>query len=437
MLDLEEEFDPVALGLVEAGGDDEPSEPASLPMLLLLTASSSSDQDPALEEESHPISNERPHAPASRSSSSRIISGYHSADWVPPALINGDRVPKIKSPSPEENYSPIDKSEDVKQTEAASEELPDDPGAKYEGLPVQNGDLSNDMTFSVEPLPDEDPQKYPNGIPSPSLLSTTHATGIEHSALPARSPHIRLVRIRRLGRRASRLGIRIVRLNPLPDTTLALEPVTSNVSQDVSILPEPLPGFQPDFQDHFGIDALEMLTSAAKLRSTSGQHLPIQIRELFPTLSDSAAALGIANALRDEHNLPHLASVKSNRVALRRAIAQMREKLYVELVSALALPSAPTAPDTDDERDEPSEEKPKLSMTPTNLSILARTLPKALPHDKATIHVFLADDHHSVFGEKDGRVVWQGGMGKMIGGDGVGFREKNLSDGLVHVFVDH
>lgn len=113
----------------------------------------------------------------------------------------------------------------------------------------------------------------------------------------------------------------------------------------------------------------------------------------------------------------------------------MRLSLYTELVSALLLPFAPSpTPDTDDEDER--EKRNKISLVPSAAVHMQKALPAAYPNEKYTIKLFLA--HHGVFGEPKGKVVWQDGIGKMVGGDptGPGFRGKISNDGLVHVFVD-
>jgi hypothetical protein len=113
----------------------------------------------------------------------------------------------------------------------------------------------------------------------------------------------------------------------------------------------------------------------------------------------------------------------------------MRLGIYTELVSALILPLAPVpAPDTDDE--EIKEKKKKISLAPSALQYMQKALPAAFPNEKFAIKVFLGN--HDPFGEMKGKVVWQDGIGTMVGGDpmGPGFRGKVSSEGLVHCFVD-
>ena len=276
-----------------------------------------------------------------------------------------------------------------------------------------------------------------NASPSPSILSTSVDNKAIQQLTASRTFQIKLTRVRRPGRRVSRIGIRIVRPRPLPDADYTLEPVVSNDTHNtVDPVPAPVLAFQNDYSASFGNEALDKLVSLAKLNSSSGNQLPVQIRDLFPALNDPVSAVGIANALRGQSGLPTLTPAKSDRIALRRVVAQTREKLYVELASALSLANAPVTLDTEDEDDNRDPVKPNLSMTPTNLDILSRTLPKAFPNEKGSIRAFLADNHEHAYGETEGKVVWQGGVGRMMGGEGVGFREKTISDGIVHILVD-
>jgi hypothetical protein len=205
---------------------------------------------------------------------------------------------------------------------------------------------------------------------------------------------------------------------------------------EVKVEADPLPEtpFQRDLQSTFSRSALLQIEELAKNDNTSGNRLPSHLRDLFPALSDKASAITIANHLRKQLDLP-LLSTKTDSIALIRAVAQMRLGIYTELVSALILPSAPEpAPDTDDE--EKPETKNNISLAPSALVHLHKALPAAFPDDKYAIKLFLGN--HDPFGEMKGKVVWQDGIGTMVGGDpmGPGFRGKISNEGLVHVFVD-
>jgi hypothetical protein len=205
---------------------------------------------------------------------------------------------------------------------------------------------------------------------------------------------------------------------------------------EVKVEADPLPEtlFQRDLQTTFSRSALLQIEELAKNDNTSGNRLPSHLRDLFPALSDKASAITIANHLRKQLDLP-LLSTKTDSIALIRAVAQMRLGIYTELVSALILPSAPEpAPETDDE--EKHEKKKKISLAPSALVHLHKALPAAFPDDKYAIKAFLGN--HDPFGEMKGKVVWQDGIGTMVGGDpmGPGFRGKISNEGLVHVFVD-
>lgn len=205
---------------------------------------------------------------------------------------------------------------------------------------------------------------------------------------------------------------------------------------EVKVEPDLLPetAFQRDLQSTFSRSALLQIQELAKNDNTSGNRLPSHLRDLFPALSDKSSAITIANHLRKQLDLP-LLSTKTDSIALIRAVAQMRLGIYTELVSALILPSAPEpAPEADDE--EKHEKKKKISLAPSALVHLNKALPAAFPDDKYAIKLFLGN--HDPFGEMKGKVVWQDGIGTMVGGDpmGPGFRGKISNEGLIHVFVD-
>jgi len=236
-------------------------------------------------------------------------------------------------------------------------------------------------------------------------------------------------RVKGSSRRRTRY--QVVRHIPKP---VDLEDVVAEV--EVKVEPDLLPetAFQRDLQSTFSRTALLQVQELAKNDNTSGNRLPSHLRDLFPALSDKSSAITIANHLRKQLDLP-LLSTKTDSIALIRAVAQMRLGIYTELVSALILPSAPEpAPETDDE--EKHEKKKKISLAPSALVHLNKALPAAFPDDKYAIKLFLGN--HDPFGEMKGKVVWQDGIGTMVGGDpmGPGFRGKISNEGLIHVFVD-
>jgi hypothetical protein len=209
-----------------------------------------------------------------------------------------------------------------------------------------------------------------------------------------------------------------------PETTVEVEPVPTAATP-----------FQRDIQSSFSHSILEQVVELAKVDNTSGNHLPSQLRDLFPVLSDPAQAVIGANHLRRQLQLP-LLTTKTDKVALRRAVAQMRVAIYTEIVSALMLPLAPTpAPETDDESEK--VKKKKISLVPSALQIMQKALPVAFPEDKYNLKLFIG--HGGILGDTRGKVVWKDGIGQIIGGDpyGPGFRGKVSTDGVVHVFVDH
>jgi hypothetical protein len=202
--------------------------------------------------------------------------------------------------------------------------------------------------------------------------------------------------------------------------------------------------FQNNLVKTFDYSVLSKLETLAKLNNTSGAALPPQLRELFPALANLKTAVHLANDVRTHLDLP-LLSTRTDQVGLRRAVATARERLYVELGAALALPLPPTPLG-----DEPPVDKEgvplklDMSMTPMSLDLLAKKLPASFPADRASIKDFLANRPDNVgaeYGELAHSVVWERGVGRMmekegVGVRGVGFRGNANSNGLVHVFVD-
>jgi hypothetical protein len=250
--------------------------------------------------------------------------------------------------------------------------------------------------------------------------------------MPQRSFEARIVRTKLKGRRGYRRGVRVIRLSS-PNVHVASEvPALKSPTGPLSLTPSSR--LQEQYTAGFTSESLDPLVKAAKLHAATGSHLPAQLRELFEGFANPRDALKIANTVRRAHGQPTLEG-RMNQVQLRRAIAQMREQLYVELVSALSLPSAPQ-PLSDNGDSSNDEVKPTLSLTPYSLNILAGTLPKSFPTEKNLIKTFLADDQ-AAYGEKGSKVVWEGGVGRMLGKDGPGFRGNVTGkDDLCHIFVD-
>jgi hypothetical protein len=247
---------------------------------------------------------------------------------------------------------------------------------------------------------------------------------------PRRRFHVSLHQSRVKGSTRRRTRYQIVRYIERSSNIRGID--QDEVKPEIEVIPDT--PFQRDVQSKLSRSALEQIIELAKIDNTSGNHLPSQLRDIFPALSDPTTAVSLANHLRRQLGLAPL-STKTDRVALRRAVAQMRLGIYTELVSALLIPSAPEpAPDTDDEDER--ERRTKISLAPSAIAHLQKSLPVAFPNEKYTIKLFLA--HHGAFGEPKGKVVWQDGIGKMVGGDpnGPGFRGKISNEGLVHVFVD-
>ena len=242
---------------------------------------------------------------------------------------------------------------------------------------------------------------------------------------------VRRVRVRLATSRRFRPGIRIIQLAAHPDTQAthpSEEQPTPTVEEST---------FRSDFHDVFGLELLDAIEKSAKENVTTGNPLPSYIRDLFPALEDLSTAVNIANTLRGQFDLPLLVNTKQNRIEMIRSIARTRETLYTTLFTALALPLAPVARKRDrgGESDDENDEKRVISLTPTNLEKLAKTLPKSFPRDKHTIKSFMANGGAGAYGEQDGEVVWEGGVGRVVSAEGL-FRSKTTWEGDVHVFVD-
>lgn len=147
--------------------------------------------------------------------------------------------------------------------------------------------------------------------------------------------------------------------------------------------------------------------------------------------------MALINEVRSNLDIP-LLSPRLDRVKLIKALAQMRERLYLELASAFVLPLAPEElpPVSPDEEEE--EDKMSMSMTPSSFDTLSRTLPVAFPSEAKAVKGAL-EGREGLYGE-EGDVVWVGGVGSMKkklkdGEVGLGYRGGD-APGLVHVFVD-
>lgn len=238
------------------------------------------------------------------------------------------------------------------------------------------------------------------------------------------------------GSRRRRIRYRVVhRRAPIGGYAADVEEGAETDEASVEPVSEPPTLFQKQLQTAFSRGALSHVESIARTDNTLGNHLPSQFRDIFTALSDLSISVGIANHLRAQLDLPSL-SMRTDRVALRRAVAQMRLALYTDLVAALVLPHAPQpTPVTDDEDEKANVEK--ISLTPSSLKAMAQTLPNLFPKEKYAIKRFLANDD-APYGERKGKVVWTQGIGKLVGGDpmGPGFRGRTSNEGSVHVFVD-
>ncbi|WVQ99061.1 hypothetical protein IAU59_006193 [Kwoniella sp. CBS 9459] len=367
-----------------------------------------------------------------------IAGSYACADWAPVELVSlgGTRHQEFEITQPSHHI--------VQKESTAPDNL------------VQHGSspVVRDFAEDVPPVTNNDSFHMAGGIPlekaesyvstAPSTESSTTqdpiASGEPHNKRPRL--HVTWVRTRLPGRRRYRTSIRVHRAAAVvpasaetdEETNMTDNEVTSQVSAAVE-RPEPSTQFQRDFADAFGRETLDKIEHQAKLDSTSGNLTPQIIRDLFPALGDIQSATKVANVIRRQMGLPLLSTTKSDKIALRRALAKMRENLYTEMMVALAIPTAPKSVETDDEEDKGV--KKAVTLTPTAMTILGTKMPKVFATEKNLIKAFLANDHEQAYGEKKGRVVWQGGVGRVVGkGDG-GFRGTVNTDGSCHIYVDH
>jgi hypothetical protein len=263
----------------------------------------------------------------------------------------------------------------------------------------------------------------PGGIPSPPIKR-------EYKA--------RLVLDRRPGRKVLRLAIKVTRrrVRARPNSPS----ISSRPPSRCKTPPPPPPSeLTKDFAAAFSHSTLDQLNTYAKAYNTNGHLLPLSLRDFLPSIVDRQNAVQIANEVRQHLHLP-LLSTRTDRVALQKALARMRERLYVELYAGLCLPLAPRpiqleAKGEEGEGDE--VERPSLSLTPSSLHHLSIHLPQVYPHDRAGIRAVFQTG--SEYGEQ-GDVVWQAGVGHMARnkqGGGLGYRGE-LAEGAggVHVFVD-
>ncbi|KAK6903312.1 hypothetical protein I203_108577 [Kwoniella mangroviensis CBS 8507] len=286
--------------------------------------------------------------------------------------------------------------------------------------------------------------------PTDSCLSTITSLGdtasYEETETKPRS-YLKIIRVRIPGSKRYRQAIRVYRPPPsstsIDDTTIDPS-IASALVPEPEIEPEMHSQFQKDIYHTFGKDLIHKIVHQSKLDSTSGATFPSILRDLFLSLSDVHTTLKIVNHMRRQVDLPVLEFRRMNRIELRKLIAKMREGLYIDLVSALILPLAQNNPrkagegkGTDTEFATTDEEKVKVTLTPTNLKIMEKKLPKVFPGEKSLIKSFLSEDHRYAYGETMGHVVWQGGIGKVRGKGEGGFRGKEDLEGDTHIYVDH
>jgi hypothetical protein len=370
---------------------------------------------------------------------------YSSADWLPPTdLSEPESTPiaardKVQLVNPQERPPPEPTTDDgaARSTDDSVEVTRPAPNSRLpNGHPTSNG--PSPVSTRSEPNP-----------------STSSTVSILSGPLPKRD--FRLVQVRLPGRKSHRWAVKARHRCRPPiehaeidviagDDQRALDGAAAlRLDETPEPPPPPLPLdsiVQRDLVAAFGGDRLDKLNRLSKLHNTSGDALPSHVRDLFPALADPLSSISLANDIRTHLDLPHL-SLSTDKVALRRAIATMREKLYVEIAAALVLPLAPPAQEEPqiDEDDLPLKED--MSLTPMSLDHMEKALPKRFPADKAAIRAFLAKVPNNIgaaYGEP-GAVVWERGVGRMAEEPKYewwrrGYHGVVNTDGPVHVFVD-
>ncbi|RXK35226.1 hypothetical protein M231_07529 [Tremella mesenterica] len=125
-------------------------------------------------------------------------------------------------------------------------------------------------------------------------------------------------------------------------------------------------------------------------------------------------------------------STHTDVTALKRTVAHTRQRLYLEIIAALALPDAPLPFSEPDHQFEP---EPRIVLTPSSLNVLRERLPTKFKKDRGVLAAFF--DAGSLYGQTSGEVIWEHGVGRMAGAGG-GFHPEGVdTGGLVHVFLDH
>ncbi|KAK8869497.1 hypothetical protein IAR55_000062 [Kwoniella newhampshirensis] len=421
-LEVEEEFDPSILGLTPvessesaaAADEPKPAEPSTVSFPLV-----------------------QPVTPVTAASNTRFtaldllrsISGsYASANWTPDGHSPARSLPSLSDGDKSQNLAYNGKQNNPNSPPLAVHELqardfaatPGSPCNQLAKIALHSG--GEPTAFDMERT-----ESYESTIPSTNGISP-----------PRSRSHITLVRIRLPGRRHYRTKVKVQRVSlpaAIHDTVTSED--DGGLTSDAPSYPEPATQFQRDLLSVYGHEALEKLEYQAKLDSTSGNQVPSVIRDLFPALADPMSAIRIANVFRRRLELPTLAyTQKLDKLALRRAIARMRDSLYIEMAAAMTLPLAP--PPSEETGDEANgNAKQTVTMTPSSLHIMATRMPSVFPAEKTLLKAFLADDFRQAYGEKQGKVVWQGGVGRLRGKGEGGYKGDLDASGLCHIYVDH
>lgn len=358
----------------------------------------------------------------------RSLAGGEELPVVLDLLINGkdslSSAPITATPGPEIGSGVAGGAAEVKERPVDPEAIVPDPA---QGKSVRIAEIAMSRTASAT-------SGVMTGTDTLSTLQSV-TSRVEKARGKPRTYKARLVLDRRPGRKVHRLAIHITRRPPPTHNQVNGLGNSRRPSQPRTPPPPPPPSdLTKDFAAAFSRETLDQLNANAKAYNTSGHLLPLVLRDFLPSIVDRQNAVQIANEVRQHLHLPLLSS-RTDRVALQKALARMRERLYVELYAGLCLPLAPKPIEKQDEAEE--VERPSLSLTSSSLHHLIVNIPYYFPQDRTGVKAVFQKGLE--YGEA-GDVVWKAGVGHMARGkpgSGIGYRgELGEGEGGVHVFVD-
>lgn len=327
------------------------------------------------------------------------IGSYSSADWFPKNLSRSDSHQQDDS---------IEASGTLRRAALVNDiAIGDDLHLLSDGSPASIDVLHGNETDASLPPPS-------TSVPR---RSTSKAYRIQR-------------RLERIGRGTKYIQTRLV--PNLHNERCKIRPTSPQQPVD----PSPSPNtFLADLYSRFP-GAVKLIEAATRHHNATGELLPPHVLPLFERLIDPKEAITAANIIRGHFDLPTLGQ-PTDQIALRRAMARTRERLYGEIASALILPEAPPPGPASVNGDEDQEiQKPLVQLTTFSLEVMKQRLPIKFGKDKAAIRAFLSNPEDA-YGEQAGQVVWERGVGSIKGAPG-GFAGKVLdTEGLLHVFVDH